>query len=438
MEGRDIGTVVFPDADVKIFLDASPEERARRRATDPAHASGRGTAAIPDVATALDERDRQRSHARRVAARRRPTDAVVIDTTGLSIDDVGGTGAGGGRNAGRSSDSGYGAQAFDRGLPRRAKSSCARQACSVAVLVVVRRRRVELPALAIALGDLVGRLQLLVVLVLRRRAPCRCRPRGPGPASGCRRPGASSPTAYASSQSASTSPAVISGLISLCSSRASRSSWRPLRAADGRAIQVRGSTAGSGRSLRLRAADAARVRGRARGACRRRRRPVPVERLVGIGLVRPLTDAAGLRRLREVAARGRSRLPCGFGDAPAWLRRLSPSCAAGASPFLERARLLPRPRVFAAGRAVFRAGLARRRFRASRRTSGGCPGAPSGSSVRPTSAPVPSWTSARRPRSLASCRFLGHGRSVPASVASMGRPCLPGRRPPPALTGGPK
>jgi cytidylate kinase len=35
MEGRDIGTVVFPDADVKIYLDASPEERARRRATDP-------------------------------------------------------------------------------------------------------------------------------------------------------------------------------------------------------------------------------------------------------------------------------------------------------------------------------------------------------------------------------------------------------------------
>ena len=38
MEGRDIGTVVFPHADVKIYLDASPEERARRRASDPAHA----------------------------------------------------------------------------------------------------------------------------------------------------------------------------------------------------------------------------------------------------------------------------------------------------------------------------------------------------------------------------------------------------------------
>ena len=37
MEGRDIGTVVFPDADLKFYIDASPEERARRRAADPAH-----------------------------------------------------------------------------------------------------------------------------------------------------------------------------------------------------------------------------------------------------------------------------------------------------------------------------------------------------------------------------------------------------------------
>ena len=59
MEGRDIGTVVFPGAEVKIYLDASPEERARRRATDPAHASGKGSAAIQEVATALAERDRR-------------------------------------------------------------------------------------------------------------------------------------------------------------------------------------------------------------------------------------------------------------------------------------------------------------------------------------------------------------------------------------------
>ena len=42
MEGRDIGTVVFPDADLKFYIDASPEERARRRASDPAHTGGQG------------------------------------------------------------------------------------------------------------------------------------------------------------------------------------------------------------------------------------------------------------------------------------------------------------------------------------------------------------------------------------------------------------
>jgi cytidylate kinase len=87
MEGRDIGTVVFPDAPVKIFLDASPEERARRRATDPAHASGKGSAAIPEVAVALAERDRldrtRASSPLAVAA-----DALVIDTTTLSIDEA--------------------------------------------------------------------------------------------------------------------------------------------------------------------------------------------------------------------------------------------------------------------------------------------------------------------------------------------------------------
>ena len=86
MEGRDIGTVVFPAADVKIFLDASPEERARRRATDPAHASGRG-AAISDVATALAERDRI-DRTRETSPLVQAADAVVIDTTGLSIDDA--------------------------------------------------------------------------------------------------------------------------------------------------------------------------------------------------------------------------------------------------------------------------------------------------------------------------------------------------------------
>lgn len=86
MEGRDIGTVVFPAADVKIFLDASPEERARRRASDPAHAAGRG-AAIRDVATALEARDRS-DRTRAASPLTQAPDAVVIDTTGMSIDEA--------------------------------------------------------------------------------------------------------------------------------------------------------------------------------------------------------------------------------------------------------------------------------------------------------------------------------------------------------------
>jgi cytidylate kinase len=84
MEGRDIGTVVFPDADVKIYLDASPEERARRRAIDPAHT---GNVAVADVATALtarDEIDRTRAASPLYAA----ADAIVVDTTGRSVDEV--------------------------------------------------------------------------------------------------------------------------------------------------------------------------------------------------------------------------------------------------------------------------------------------------------------------------------------------------------------
>jgi cytidylate kinase len=86
MEGRDIGTVVFPHADVKIYLDASPEERARRRAADPAHTSGR-TADVAHVAVDLAARDKSDS-TRSVAPLTRADDAVYIDTTGVPIDDV--------------------------------------------------------------------------------------------------------------------------------------------------------------------------------------------------------------------------------------------------------------------------------------------------------------------------------------------------------------
>ena len=85
MEGRDIGTVVFPHADVKIYLDASPDERARRRAADPAHSGG--PAAVADVATLMTERDRLDS-TRTTSPLYAAEDAIVVDTTGKPIDDV--------------------------------------------------------------------------------------------------------------------------------------------------------------------------------------------------------------------------------------------------------------------------------------------------------------------------------------------------------------
>jgi cytidylate kinase len=85
MEGRDIGTVVFPDAEVKIYLDAKPEERARRRASDPAHSGGPAT--VSEVATLLTERDRSDS-TRSASPLYAASDAIVIDTTQKSVDEV--------------------------------------------------------------------------------------------------------------------------------------------------------------------------------------------------------------------------------------------------------------------------------------------------------------------------------------------------------------
>jgi cytidylate kinase len=85
MEGRDIGTVVFPDADVKIYLDASPEERARRRANDPAHSGAPSEVSeVATLLTARDEADRTRTASPLYVA----PDAIVVDTTGKSVDDV--------------------------------------------------------------------------------------------------------------------------------------------------------------------------------------------------------------------------------------------------------------------------------------------------------------------------------------------------------------
>ena len=85
MEGRDIGTVVFPHADVKLYLDASAEERARRRAHDPAHHGG--PEKVSDVATLLTERDRLDS-TRAASPLYAASDAIVIDTTGKLIEEV--------------------------------------------------------------------------------------------------------------------------------------------------------------------------------------------------------------------------------------------------------------------------------------------------------------------------------------------------------------
>jgi len=85
MEGRDIGTVVFPGADVKVYLDAAPEERARRRAEDPAHTGVPvAVAEVKSLLTQRDEQDRTRTASPLYAAH----DAFVIDTTGRSVEEV--------------------------------------------------------------------------------------------------------------------------------------------------------------------------------------------------------------------------------------------------------------------------------------------------------------------------------------------------------------
>ena len=86
MDGRDIGTVVFPSADVKIYLDASPAERARRRATDAAHIGGTQTD-VAHVAEDLAARDKSDS-TRSIAPLAQAADATYIDTTGMPVADV--------------------------------------------------------------------------------------------------------------------------------------------------------------------------------------------------------------------------------------------------------------------------------------------------------------------------------------------------------------
>lgn len=84
LEGRDIGTVVFPDADLKFFLDARPEARARRRFSEQ---SGKEDVSIDRVTRDLairDETDRTRQH----SPLRRAEDAIAIDTTDLTPEET--------------------------------------------------------------------------------------------------------------------------------------------------------------------------------------------------------------------------------------------------------------------------------------------------------------------------------------------------------------
>lgn len=79
-EGRDIGTVVSPEAPLKIFLTATPEERARRRAAE----TGEHPETVATAQRERDERDRTREH----SALRPADDAVELDTTGLSVEET--------------------------------------------------------------------------------------------------------------------------------------------------------------------------------------------------------------------------------------------------------------------------------------------------------------------------------------------------------------
>ena len=79
-EGRDIGTVVSPDSPLKIFLTASDEERANRRAAE----TGEDAASVLAAQRRRDARDTEREH----GALRAAEDAVELDTTGFSLEEV--------------------------------------------------------------------------------------------------------------------------------------------------------------------------------------------------------------------------------------------------------------------------------------------------------------------------------------------------------------
>ena len=84
MDGRDIGTVVLPDAQLKIFLTATPEERARRRYEQ---IKDKSDVTYEEVLKDLNQRDYQDTH-REIAPLKQADDAVLLDTTNMSFDEV--------------------------------------------------------------------------------------------------------------------------------------------------------------------------------------------------------------------------------------------------------------------------------------------------------------------------------------------------------------
>ncbi len=87
MEGRDIGSVVFPDTPFKFYLDANPAERARRRAAELARPENEGRGDVAQVLSLLTQRD-QKDSGRKTAPLQIPLGARVIDSTQLGIADV--------------------------------------------------------------------------------------------------------------------------------------------------------------------------------------------------------------------------------------------------------------------------------------------------------------------------------------------------------------
>lgn len=86
LEGRDIGTVVFPDADIKFFLTATPDERARRRLAE-LQAGGKPAPSFEELRAQIVERD-QADAGRAVAPMRRAEDAIEIDTSSMTLEQV--------------------------------------------------------------------------------------------------------------------------------------------------------------------------------------------------------------------------------------------------------------------------------------------------------------------------------------------------------------